>query len=137
MVFKLDETYGVKKVYGKVTLCKTPIKPFICEKKKKKRKKRKKKRKKEEKKDEKPKEEKEEEKKKKKDSPLDLLTPSKLELETFKRTFQNNKDKEDDINKFWKIYVSEGYSLWWLEYQNLPTECKVLFRTSNSKGMFL
>ena len=50
MVFKLDETYGVKKVYGKVTLCKTPIKPFICEKKKNKRKKRKKKRKKEEKK---------------------------------------------------------------------------------------
>ena len=49
----------------------------------------------------------------------------------------NNKDKEDAMNKFWEIYDPEGYSIWWLEYQNLPSECKVLFRTSNSKGMFL
>ena len=134
---KLAETSEVKKVYGKVTLCNTPIKPFICEKKEEEKKKEEKKdKKKEEKKDEKPKEE-EEEKKKKKVNPLDLLPPSKLELETFKRAFLNNKDKEDAMNKFWEIYDPEGYSLWWLEYQNLPTECKVLFRTSNSKGMFL
>ena len=68
---------------------------------------------------------------------MDELPPSKLELETFKRSFLNNKDKEDAMNKFWEIYDPEGYSLWWVEYQNLPTECKVLFRTSNSKGMFL
>ena len=41
------------------------------------------------------------------------------------------------MNKFWEIYDPEGYSLWWMEYQNLPEEGKVLFRTSNSKGMFL
>ena len=41
------------------------------------------------------------------------------------------------MNKFWELYDPEGYSLWRLEYQNLPTECKILFRTSNSKGMFL
>ena len=68
---------------------------------------------------------------------MDALPPSKLELEVFKRAFLNNKDKEDAMKKFWELYDPEGYSLWHLEYQNLPTECKVLFRTSNSKGMFL
>ena len=41
------------------------------------------------------------------------------------------------MNKFWEIYDPEGYSLWWMEYQNLPEKGKVLFRCSNSKGMFL
>ena len=124
------------KVYGTVLLCNQPLKPFISEKKEEKKEDKKKETKKKE---EKPKEEKpkEEEKPKKKQNPLDLLPPSKLELETFKRAFLNNKDKEDAMKKFWEVYDPEGYSLWHLEYQNLPTECKVLFRTSNSKGMFL
>ena len=131
----LAETTEVKKVYGKVHLCNTILKPFIGEKKEEKKEdKKEKKEKKEEKKEEKTEEKKEE---KKKVNPLDLLPPSKLELETFKRSFLNNKDKEDAMKKFWEIYDPEGYSLWHLEYQNLPTECKVLFRTSNSKGMFL
>jgi len=122
------------KVYGKVILCAQPLKPYIPEKK-------------EEKKEEKKKEEKKEKKeektpeaeqpKKKKVNPLDELPPSKLELEAFKRAFLNNKDKEDAMKKFWEIYDPEGYSLWRLEYQNLDSECKVLFRTSNNKGMFL
>ena len=41
------------------------------------------------------------------------------------------------VNEFWEIYAPEWYSLWWMEYQNLPKEGKVLFRCSNSKGMFL
>ena len=49
----------------------------------------------------------------------------------------NDKDKVDAMNKFWEIYDPEGYSLWWMEYQNLPEKGKVLFRCSNSKGMFL
>jgi len=124
------------KVYGTVLLCNQPLKPFISEKKEENKEEKKKETKKKE---EKPKEEKpkEEEKPKKKQNPLDLLPPSKLELETFKRAFLNNKDKEDAMKKFWEVYDPEGYSLWHLEYQNLPTECKVLFRTSNSKGMFL
>ena len=109
----VSQTAEVKKIYGKILLCNQPVKPFVSEKKP----------------------EKKEEKKKV--NPLDLLPPSKLELETFKRAFLNNKDKEDAMKKFWEVYDPEGYSLWWLEYQNLPTECKVLFRTSNSKGMFL
>ena len=135
---QVSKTPEVNKVYGKIILCNAPVKPFVSEKKeekkheKKEEKKEEKKKKKEEK-----KEEKNEEKKEKKKNPLDLLPPSKLELEIFKRAFLNNKDKEDAMKKFWEVYDPEGYSLWWLEYQNLPTECKVLYRTSNSKGMFL
>ena len=122
------------KVYGKVILCNQPLKPYISEKKEEKKEERKKEEKKE-KKEEKPQET--EEPKKKKVNPLDELPKSRLELEVFKRAFLNNKDKEDAMKKFWEIYDPEGYSLWRLEYQNLPSECKVLFRTSNSKGMFL
>ena len=130
---KMAETEEVKKVYGKILLCNQPLKPFIQEQKEEK-----KPEKKQEKKPEKnPEENEEPPKEKKKVNPLDLLPPSKLELEVFKRAFLNNKDKEDAMNKFWEIYDPEGYSLWWVEYQNLPTECKILFRTSNSKGMFL
>ena len=129
---RISATPEVKKVYGNIQLCNVPLKAFVSEKKEEKKKEEKKK-------EEKKKEEKTEEKKeeKKKVNPLDLLPPSKLELETFKRAFLNNKDKEDAMKKFWEIYDPEGYSLWWLEYQNLPSECKILFRTSNSKGMFL
>ena len=121
------------KVYGKVILCNQPLKPYICEKKEEKNEQDKKK----DEKKETPKEEPPKEEKKKKQNPLDLLPPSRLELESFKRAFLNNKDKEDAMNKFWELYDPEGYSLWHLEYQNLPSECKVLFRTSNSKSMFL
>ena len=130
---KMAETEEVKKVYGKILLCNQPLKPFIQEQKEEK----KPEKKQEKKPEKKPEEGEEPPKEKKKVNPLDLLPPSKLELETFKRAFLNNKDKEDAMNKFWEIYDPEGYSLWWVEYQNLPTECKILFRTSNSKGMFL
>ena len=130
---KMAETEEVKKVYGKILLCNQPLKPFIQEQKEEK----KPEKKQEKKPEKKPEEGEEPPKEKKKVNPLDLLPPSKLELEVFKRAFLNNKDKEDAMKKFWEIYDPEGYSLWWVEYQNLPTECKILFRTSNSKGMFL
>ena len=117
------------KVYGNVLLCNQPLKTFICEKKEEKPKEKKEDKKKggdKPKEEEKPKED--EKPQKKKQNPLDLLPPSKLELEVFKRAFLNNKDKEDAMKKFWEIYDPEGYSLWHLEYQNLPSECKVLFR---------
>ena len=122
-------TPEVDKVYGKILLCNQPLKPFIPEKKEVKK----------DKNEDKPKEKNEEKEVKKppKKNPLDELPPSPLELETFKRAFLNNKDKEDAMKKFWEIYDPQGYSIWWLEYQNLPSECKILYRTSNSKGMFL
>ena len=128
------------KAYGKVILCKVPLKAAVLEKKEEKKEEKKKEEKKKEekkKKDEEGDDEEEGEKKKKKQNPLDLLPPSPFELETFKRAFLNNKDKEDAMKKFWEEYDPNGYCIYWCEYQNLPTECKVLFRTSNSKSMFL
>ena len=127
---RMAETEEVKKVYGKILLCNQPLKPFIKEEKQEKKPEKNPEKHDDTKKEEPPKE-------KKKVNPLDELPPSKLELESFKRAFLNNKDKEDAMNKFWEIYDPEGYSLWWVEYQNLPSECKILYRTSNSKGMFL
>ena len=127
---RMAETEEVKKVYGKILLCNQPLKPFVKEEKQEKKPEKKPEKHDDTKKEEPPKE-------KKKVNPLDELPPSKLELESFKRAFLNNKDKEDAMNKFWEIYDPEGYSLWWVEYQNLPSECKILYRTSNSKGMFL
>ena len=117
------------KVYGRTLLAKVALKPYVAPEKK------------EEKKEEKKKEEKKdtpaEEPKKKKVNPLDELPPSTLELEKFKREFLNNKDKKDAMQKFWEQYDPKGYSIWWMEYQKLPSEGKVLFRTSNSKSFFL
>ena len=127
---RMAETEEVKKVYGKILLCNQPLKPFVKEEKQEKKPEKKPEKHDDTKKEEPPKE-------KKKVNPFDELPPSKLELESFKRAFLNNKDKEDAMNKFWEIYDPEGYSLWWVEYQNLPSECKILYRTSNSKGMFL
>jgi elongation factor 1-gamma len=127
---RMAETEEVKKAYGKILLCNQPLKPFIKEEKQEKKPEKKPEKHEDTKKEEPPKE-------KKKVNPLDELPPSKLELESFKRAFLNNKDKEDAMKKFWEIYDPEGYSLWWVEYQNLPSECKILYRTSNSKGMFL
>ena len=132
---KIMESPEAKKAYGRILLCKQVVKAHIPEKKKEEKKKEEKKV--EKKKEEKEKEKEEEKPKAKPKNPLDELPPSKLELETFKRAFLNNKDKADAMNKFWEIYDPEGYSLWWMEYQNLPEEGKVLFRCSNSKGMFL
>ena len=127
------------KVYGKVLLCKVPLKAFVSEKKEEKKEEKKKEEKKEEKKKKNDDENDDEEegKKKKKQNPLDLLPPSTMDFEDFKRAFMNNKDKDDAVKKFWEVFDPKGYSIWWCEYQNLPTECKVLFRTSNSKSMFL
>ena len=117
------------KVYGRTVLCKLTLKPYVAPEKKE-----------EKKKEEKKKEEKKEvaeEPKKKKVNPLDELPASTFELEQFKRDFLNNKDKKDAMEKFWKAYDPKGYSIWWMEYQKLPSEGKVLFRTSNSKSFFL
>ena len=68
---------------------------------------------------------------------LDALPPSKLELESFKREFLNNKDKNDRIKKFWEIFDPKGYCIYYLQYQNLPTDGKVLYLTKNAMSFFI
>ena len=70
-------------------------------------------------------------------NPLDSLPPSKFDLEKFKSDFINNSNKKGAMRNFWKGYDPEGYSLWYIEYNNLPNECVTLFRTCIIKGDIL
>ena len=78
-------------------------------------------------------------KKEKEKNPLDSLPPSPFDLESFKQEFFEDKSNHKDkaMEKFWKDFDPKGYSLWWVEYQNLESEGKKLFRTKNSKNFFL
>ena len=73
----------------------------------------------------------------KKENPLDLLPPSKFDLNNFKKEFCENGNKKEAMEKFWKDFDPKGYSLWLIEYQNLESEGKKLFRMKNSKNFFL
>ena len=76
---------------------------------------------------------------KKEKNPLDSLPPSSFNIEEFKKEFLDEKsgNKNKIMEKFWEIFDPKGYSLWWMEYQNLDTEGKKLFRMNNSKNFFL
>ena len=74
----------------------------------------------------------------KKENPLDSLPPSSFDLDSFKNDYFNEKnDKNKTMEKFWKDFDPKGYSLWKMEYQNLESEGKKLFRMNNSKNFFL
>ena len=69
---------------------------------------------------------------KKEKNPLDFLPPSSFDLESFNQEFFDDKNnhKDKSLEKFWKEFDPKGFSLWWVEYQNLD-------RTKNSKNFFL
>ena len=104
--------------YGRTLLCKKQLKPLEI-------------------KIEKTKNKKETKKEIKKENPLDLLPPSKFDLNNFKKEFCENGNKKEAMEKFWKDFDPKGYSLWLIEYQNLESEGKKLFRMKNSKNFFL
>ena len=140
----LMNTNEAIKAYGKTALCKVPVKPSMEKIKNKEKEHQDKNNKSNEKKDnKKEKDSKKDEEKgeenltKKGKNPLDLLPPSKFNLEEFKRSFLNSKNKQEAIKKFLEDFDPEEYSLWWLDHQNLPEEGKVLFSTSNAKNFFL
>ncbi|KAF7802431.1 elongation factor 1-gamma-like [Senna tora] len=88
---------------------------------------------------EKPKEEAEEEAPKPKPkNPLDLLPPSKMILDEWKRLYSNTKTnfREVAIKGFWDMYDPEGYSLWFCDYK-YNDENTVSFVTMNKVGGFL
>ncbi|XP_015937511.1 elongation factor 1-gamma [Arachis duranensis] len=90
---------------------------------------------------EKPKVEEEEEEeapKPKAKNPLDLLPPSKMILDEWKRLYSNTKTnfREVAIKGFWDMYDPEGYSLWFCDYK-YQEENTVTFVTMNKVGGFL
>ena len=71
-------------------------------------------------------------------NPLDFLPPSSFDLVGFKNSFLDEKGNKNKImEKFWNDFDPKGYSLWFMEYQNLKSEGKNLFRMINSKNFFL
>ena len=75
--------------------------------------------------------------KEKENNPLDALPESKFDLEKFKKKFLNNSNLKGAMRDFWKAYDPDGYSLWYIEYKNEPSECITLFRTVIIKGDIL
>ena len=122
------------KVFGRTVLCKVPLKALKVEKK-------------EEKKEEKKVEAKpvkkevaegdDEEPKKKSKNPLDSLPPTSFVLDDFKKEFLNTPDRVGVLKSFWEKYDANGFSIWFMQYQKLASEGKVLFKTCNSSSFFL
>ncbi|CAK9160332.1 unnamed protein product [Ilex paraguariensis] len=83
-------------------------------------------------------EEEEEAPKPKPKNPLDLLPPSKMVLDEWKRLYSNTKAnfREVAINGFWDMYDPEGYSLWFCDYK-YNDENTVSFVTLNKVSGFL
>lgn len=87
---------------------------------------------------EEPAEEEEEAPKPKLKNPLDLLPPSKMVLDEWKRLYSNTKTnfREVALRGFWDMYDPEGYSLWFCEYK-FNDENTVSFVTLNKVSGFL
>ncbi|KAG0481849.1 hypothetical protein HPP92_009933 [Vanilla planifolia] len=71
-------------------------------------------------------------------NPLDLLSPSKMILDEWKRLYSNTKTnfREVAIKGFWDMYDPEGYSLWFCNYK-YNDENTVSFVTLNKVSGFL
>ncbi|KAK1414685.1 hypothetical protein QVD17_30435 [Tagetes erecta] len=71
-------------------------------------------------------------------NPLDLLPPSKMVLDDWKRLYSNTKTnfREVAIKGFWDMFDAEGYSLWFCNYK-YNDENTVSFVTMNKVGGFL
>ncbi|KAI3874591.1 hypothetical protein MKW92_017997 [Papaver armeniacum] len=71
-------------------------------------------------------------------NPLDLLPPSTMILDEWKRLYSNTKTnfREVAIKGFWEMYDPEGYSLWFCDYK-YNDENTVSFVTLNKVGGFL
>jgi len=69
--------------------------------------------------------------------PLDALPPTAFVLDEFKKDFLNSHEKEASLERFWKIVDLNGFSFWFMQYQKLPSEGKLLFKSNNSSSIFL
>ncbi|KAJ3340531.1 nuclear protein localization protein 4 [Gonapodya sp. JEL0774] len=138
-------------VVGEVNLCEKAAEPKKAEDKPKEEKKKEEKKPKEEKKKEekKPKEEKKKEEQppandddedekpveKKAPNALDLLPPSKFNLENWKRFYSNNDTRPTAVNYFWDNFDKEGFSIWKVDYK-YNEELTMTFMSSNLVGGF-
>ena len=62
---------------------------------------------------------------------------SKFQFDLFKNNFMKSKKKGKILKKLWDSFDAKNYSIWRLEYLNLPNDFKELLKTSNRKEIFL
>ena len=67
---------------------------------------------------------------KKAKTPMDLLPPSSMDLDAWKRCYSNTDTRTEAIPYFWKNYDAEGYSLWFCRYK-YEVEFKMSFQVAN------
>lgn len=80
-----------------------------------------------------------EEKKKASEHPLKIMdrdAPSAFVMDTWKKTYSNATSYDAAMDEFWKVFDSEGYSLWFCEYQ-YNSELSKLFMTCNLVSGFV
>ena len=73
----------------------------------------------------------------KKKNPLDLLPPTPLDLDAFKREFLNTSEKKASLDGLLNNFDSEGWSFWYTYYQKSGEQGKISFRTCNLKSNLL
>lgn len=80
-----------------------------------------------------------EEKKKASEHPLKIMdrdAPSEFVMDTWKKTYSNASSYDAAMDEFWKVFDSEGYSLWFCQY-NHNDELQKLFMTCNLVSGFV
>ncbi|KAJ2357393.1 hypothetical protein GGF43_001489 [Coemansia sp. RSA 2618] len=68
-------------------------------------------------------------------SKLDLLPPTSMPLDSWKRFYSNNETKPDAMNWLWENFDAEGYSFWKVDYK-YNDELAKCFMTNNLIGGF-
>jgi len=58
-------------------------------------------------------------------------------MDDFKKAFLNTQDKAGVLKDFWSKIDLNGFSFWFMQYQKLPSEGKVFFKSNNSASFFL
>ena len=73
-------------------------------------------------------------------NPLDLLPPTKFILPEFKSYFVNLGDKKttDGMERFWKDYDPEGYTIYFVQYERYDDQDNVEdYKAKNFLNMFI
>lgn len=69
-------------------------------------------------------------------NPLDLLPPTKFNLEDWKRFYSNNDTVPTAINYFWDNFDRDGYSVWWVNYRYNDELAKIFMTCNLVTGLF-
>jgi len=73
----------------------------------------------------------------KRPNPVDLLPPSQVVLDSWKRVFMNAENRSEVLDKLFLDIEPGAYSFWKIEYDKLPEEGKEFVSTKNQVSYFL